>query len=556
KAKNSLSKGDARSAADSFRRAFELNTRNHAALVGYAEAVFRLGDMAGSLKAAITVLQNAPDNLKALTIASSAAMALRDWRTLLDVGEKWRAAYPNDPNAIEKIAFAWFELGRADLARDAYKPLVDAKPKAADRQTIYARLCLGAFDYEGAEKALETAHTVKAPTADSLYALGRAKMFLGALDEAEQLTMSAIDKNPNHPLFYPQYVTLRKGDIKDAVLQKMAALAGNTEHHAEHRASLYLAIGDVFHARREYDKAMDAFHQGNALSSALFEQEGRAYSPQSFERQRDRERKVFASLPTQTPVSAGPAKPVFVVGMPRSGTTLVESILAAHPDVYGAGELHSFPTVHNAALQWSEANPGVTLSDAPRSTLEEWRETYFAAYPAASRAARMVVDKQPLNFRGVGLIKALFPEAVIIHIRRNPVDTGFSIYRNDFGKAWPYATSLETIAHFYGEYARIADYWQSSLGEDFPLFQYEAMVENFETEARRLVGLCGLDWRDECLAFHKAKRPVATFSTTQVREPMRERAISAYGQYGKQLDPLLRGLRQAQVDLETGALQS
>jgi len=553
KANGALKKGDANAAGEHFRRAIELNPRNQFALTGYAEAMLALGNPGEALRAGQAALQIAPDSSKALKACSAAAMAMRNWPVLLQVCEAWRAVDPRNDEAIRSLSHAWFELGNAEKAREVFHEAVKNNPKSADILATYARLCLSAFDYAGAEEALEKAHELAPPTADSLYALARVKLFLGALEEAETLSAEAMKKNPRFPLAFTQYTTLRGGDVDDATFQQMSGLANDAGLHPEHRASLYFAIGDASHRKRDYPQAMRAYDSGNQLSEAILSQEGVAYNAANFERQRQREETAFRDLPSLTDVQKGPACPIFVVGMPRSGTTLMESILAAHPDVLGAGELHTFPAIHNAALRWSESNGGKPLSEAPLEQLQAWRAHYIESYPKL-QDERFVVDKQPLNFRGVGLIKALFPEAAIIHIRRNPIDTGLSIYRNDFAKAWPYATRLESIAHFYGEYARIVHGWTERLGDAFPLFQYEDLIADFESEARRLIKLCGLDWRDECLAFHDVKRPVATFSATQVREPIRKTAMHALDQYGDLLQPLVQGLEKAGVDLATGAL--
>lgn len=553
KASAALKKGDAQGAAQQYRRAIELNAKSHKALAGYGEAAMKLGDPAEALRAGMAALQAAPTSKKAFSVAAGAAMALRNWPQLVQLGEAWRTAHPKNAEAIRSLAHAYFELGSSEKARDVYYELVQANAGSADHWATYARLCLTSFDYDGAEAALEKAHKFGDPSADSLYALGRVKLFLGELDEAESLSAEAMKRNPKFALAFTQFTTLRGGKVDDETLQHITRLANDASQHPEHRASLFFANGDIYHRRGDYKLAMQAFDQGNQLSEAILSKEGVSYRPAVFERQREREQMAFRALPKETDFTAGPARPIFVVGMPRSGTTLMESILAAHPDVYGAGELHSLPAIHNNALQWSENNGGKALADAPREQLQKWRDQYFASYPKLHDES-VVVDKQPLNFRGAGLIKAIFPEATIIHIRRNPVDTGFSIYRNDFAKAWPYATRLESIAHFYGEYARIAAYWEERLGEAFPLFQHEQVVAEFEAEARRLIEICGLDWRDECLAFHQVKRPVATFSSTQVREPMRRSAISAREQYGGLLQRLIDGLENAGVDLDTGAL--
>ncbi|WP_425409273.1 tetratricopeptide repeat-containing sulfotransferase family protein [Hyphococcus sp.] len=530
------------------------NLKSLDASAAQARTAMQTGAFAEALRIALAVLDEAPDNLAMLKIASIAATELRDWGNAIQAGEQWRANDPANSQAIHILANAYFENGDPIRSRDTFHALVEANPRSADHLNIYSRLCLAAFDYEGAAQALEKAQRLAPASAENRYALGRLKLFLGSLDEAEALSAEAMRLDPNFSMAYAQYTKLRNGDVADDIKMRMERLGARGELPPEHRASLFFALGEINHSRRNYRAAIRSFDQANEISSGLLRAQGLAYSPARYESQRALEDKIFSAPPEKYTFAKGPARPVFVVGMPRSGTTLVESVLAAHPQVYGAGELNTLPAVYSNVLAWTEQAGGKTLADAPHEKRQAWRDQYFAGYPDFG-GALCVVDKQPLNFRAPGLIRSLFPEAVIIHIRRNPVDTGFSIYRNDFGKAWPFAVDLESIAHFYGEYARVSAHWEKILGSGFPLFQYEDLIADFETEARRIVALCGLNWRAECLEFHKYRRPIATFSSAQVRQPLRKSAQHAEDKYGDLLGPLIQGLRRARVDLETGALK-
>lgn len=233
--------------------------------------------------------------------------------------------------------------------------------------------------------------------------------------------------------------------------------------------------------------------------------------------------------------------------MPRSGTTLVESILAAHESVHGAGELSTMPRLLQELLAWSAAQGGAPLSALPHDRLAALRERYLAELPRAEGAVH-VVDKQPFNLWSVPLIRVLFPDAPIVHVRREPVDVAFSIFRNDFAGTWNFATSFDAIAQVYGA----AERWLEQFAQDCAPVDYERLVTDFEGQARRLLAICALPWRDACLAFHEVRRPVATFSAAQVREPMRRTVVSAAGQYGALLDPLRAALRRHRVGAGTG----
>jgi len=544
--------GDANSAVRIFKRALALNLKDTNAQVGYGMAMLIGGAVQDALNAGLHAHKVAPTHIPAMRLSAMAAMNLRKWGVLLQVCERWKSVAPNDPAVINYISCAYFEMREFERATDTYKVLLNTYPEDPQIWTTYARSCLAMFDYENTLRALEKAQTLTAPSAEMLYTLSRTKMFLGDLEGAEHDCLEAINTDPSFPLSYAHLSTLRHGRVEQSFVEKMRDLASRNSVIADQRASLNFSLGQISEREGEYSRAMQFFNAGNKITGEILRHEGIAYDPDAIEEMSARERKICSELPNVNVLERSAVTPVFVIGMPRSGTTLVESIIAAHSEAHGAGELAVMPKIHDDMLKW-HAEQSAQPESLPVEMLQQWRKDYVGALQKVSDK-NLIVDKQPLNFRSIGLLRKLFPEAVIIHIRRNPVDTGLSIYRNDFGKAWPFATDMQNIAHFYGQYARAMEYWVQDDEAALITVQYETLVSDFENEARRLIKACDMEWQDECLAFHKAKRPVATFSSMQVREPMRKKAISAEEQYGELLHPLIRGIEQAGVDVTTGAL--
>jgi len=224
--------------------------------------------------------------------------------------------------------------------------------------------------------------------------------------------------------------------------------------------------------------------------------------------------------------------PVFVVGMPRSGTTLVEQILASHPDVHGAGELNLL----------SEVSGGALFPTLGRE-LPAWGRAYAERLAALAPGKRRVVDKMPSNFQFLGLIQLMLPNARIIHCRRDPIDTCLSCYSRKFADRQDFSYDLRDLGRYYRAYEDLMDHWRRLLPHDRLLeVRYEDLVNDLRTEAERLVAFCGLEWNEACLDFHRTDRPVQTASVNQVRQPIYRSSVSRWKQYARHLEPLLGAL--------------
>jgi hypothetical protein len=228
-------------------------------------------------------------------------------------------------------------------------------------------------------------------------------------------------------------------------------------------------------------------------------------------------------------------RPIFVVGMPRSGTSLTEQILASHPEVYGAGEL-SF---------WKSASARVGTTSIESGATPELSESLAADYgrllATLAGGRGTVVDKMPGNFAHLGMIHAALPHARIIHMQRNPIDTCLSLYFQNFHVAHSYANDLDDLAHYYDQYLSLMSHWQRVLPEDSILeVPYEALVAEPEAWSRRMVEFVGLPWDDSCLEFHATHRSVRTFSRWQVRQKISARSVERWRRYAAHVGPLLR----------------
>jgi hypothetical protein len=232
---------------------------------------------------------------------------------------------------------------------------------------------------------------------------------------------------------------------------------------------------------------------------------------------------------------------VFIVGMPRSGTSLVEQILAAHPAVFGAGELTAIGRIsllrNRAGLSyggWLERLDGAALEGLAARYLRELR----ALAPGAER----VTDKMPFNFLHLGLVELLFPRARVVHCVRNPLDTCLSCYCNGFADAYPFTRDLGALGAYYRGYAQLMQHWHATLRLPLHALSYEKLIAAPERVIRELVAFCGLPWDDACLRFHASARKVSTPSYHQVRKPLYASSVGRYKAYAEHLAPLREAL--------------
>jgi tetratricopeptide (TPR) repeat protein len=298
---------------------------------------------------------------------------------------------------------------------------------------------------------------------------------------------------------------------------------------------LLFKLGDLYESLSQYDDAFSAYQQANTLSAPNFQ-------PERWVQDTDNLISAFSVHSfSHFPKVKNPSElPIFIVGMPRSGTSLVEQILASHPQVFGGGELPDmFLCAQSLPIEQDKYFP-FGLEEVSAETWEEIASRYLEKLQARAPKALRITDKLPLNYLHIGLIHQLFPKAKIIHCRRNPLDTCLSCYFQNFGTRIPFSSNLEHLGLAYRQYERLMNHWQSL---NIPILnvQYESLIAQPETVSRALVDFCSLEWDERCLRFYETKRFINTASYDQARQPIYERSIGRARHYEKHLQ-ILRNL--------------
>lgn len=548
-----LLRDNAEDAATAFQRAYELDPKNIAALAGYGRAMLLMNNFADAQRAAQAAFRAAPSDIATLELALRIACRERDGRAIGQFTTIWKSIKSDDKSSLTDLANLLFELGYNNEACNTYEAVVALDPHSAETLIAYGRHCTASQKLDLADEALTKARAIDPKSLTGLYAMSRLEYFRGDFQSAEELCTRVATENPFFPPALTQLCALRRGNMSDENVEAMKALTENIGTEPSQAYELLLALGRVYDRRGSIDAAFATIERGNKIGKQISRQASQEFDRNECTAETDKITSFFRQSSPEHIFEPAPYVPIFVLGMPRSGTTLAESILAAHPEVFSIGEMSSLPAVAKDVMAWIDQTKAESIADATKEQLQSWRDLYFSYFPTDNPKSFMV-DKQPINFRYAGIIRALFPEGKIVHIRRNPVETSFSIYRHPFNKGWPFSYQFDEIAHFYGDYARLVAHWEKTLGPDFPLFQYETLIADFEKEVRRMLAHCGLDWHEGCLEFHRTKRTIATFSSVQARQPVRKTPERAALRYHEFLEPLLAGLAAANIDLETGAL--
>jgi tetratricopeptide (TPR) repeat protein len=353
----------------------------------------------------------------------------------------------------------------------------------------------------------------------------------GQFGEAEQLFQRAIAVDPGFPFAYCSITAHRRMTLDDSAwLQGARALLAK-RLPLGHEISLRYALGKYFDDVGQYDEAFSHYRQANELTKRY----GASYDRGKLTQRVDRIIRRFDAAFVRQPHSGASASElaVFIVGMPRSGTSLAEQILASHPSVFGAGELKFWDSAM-AAFETAQLKNDIGASPIP-----DMARDYLERVSALSGTALRLVDKMPANFWFAGLIHAALPRARIIHMQRHPIDTCLSIYFHNFLNKGPYANDLDDLAHCYREYIRLTDHWRSVLPAAGLLeVPYEELIGDQERWTRRMLDFIGLPWDPRCLEFNQTDRVVITASRWQVRQKINAASAGRWRNYEKYVEPL------------------
>lgn len=564
-------------AIDCYSCAIALNPADPAVHVNLAAAYHALGRWSEASQHYATANRLAPAEPRylagwaaALRAGGQDEQAIAIWLRLLQL-------VPNDIEALGAIAAIYYEHGRLASAAQIYERAVKAAP---DEISPLMHLGLTQLDLGNTDKALECfsdilnryPQHVEAQYNRAL-ALERSGRFVEALDAYERVLPGEhgldlvgaraciLEKlgafEAAHALIEPVVTSgaagLRSLDAFarlcrhfgecDQAIEWIESRLHSTDVDENEQRHLHFRAGELYDRQKRYDEAFQHFQVGNRLK-------GYRYNAADDERYVDRliemlTPTVFARLPSATP--GAEVTPIFIVGMPRSGTTLVEQILASHPAVHAGDELPFIAHITGASRTFAGRSLGYPeyLPHLKQSDCADMAHTYLDKLRRLAPGAVYVTDKMPHNFPFVGLMHRLFPNAPIIHCLRDPADVCLSCYFQDFASYHNYAYDLRDLGLHYRQYRRTLAHFRDTLGVPMFEMQYETLVDDPEICSRALIDYCNLPWDDRCLRFYESGRKSKTASYDQVRQPIYKRSSQRWRNYERFLQPLFDALGTA-----------
>jgi len=393
---------------------------------------------------------------------------------------------------------------------------------------------------EEAAAELDRAIKLNPNHVDAMINLGAARSWGGHLGEAEELFRRAIEADPNNGRAWRQLLWLAPCEKDDGSVEKMEALSTNPNLSATHKIEFQFALGKAYADSGDFDRSFEHFAAGNRLNHDLLGYDVSAHEDAMDQIVDAYSEEYFADRAARSQVSDNTA--IFIVGMPRSGTSMVEQILSSHSQVSGVGELSVMSELvmeRGRALNTDYPDCMTGLDDLQ---ISEFGQKYIDELQARRPGADRVIDKQTGNFLYAGLICQALPNAKIIHCSRNPLDTCVSCFTLLFGQGQAFSYDLGDLGRFYRAYRNLMDHFHRIAPEQILEVNYENMIAQQEQETRRLLEFLDLPWEYQCLSFHETERAVQTASAGQVRKPIYKSSVARWKRYQDHLAPLKAAL--------------
>ena len=539
--------GDIDSAIDAYQAALALNPTHAETYYFLGNALQVTGQLGNAAENYRRAIELKPDYLEAMGNLGAVLIALHRFGKAQQVLEEANQQHPGHPQILCNLGDLCMLQDRLEPALDYARAALEINPQFFDAHYLLGRIYRHQRKYDLALQNFSKAAEIRPQNENVIGSIAELLEIRGEFNQARELLQPLIQGNTGNPLVLKAYSALARhfgNEQQAALLLENAITAGQLD--SSQRIKLHSELGKQYDRLEDYPRAFEHYSKANRLERELNKHMIEKTARQFVGRESINQwfvhhgHNFWQGLPRSGNTSR---RPIFIIGMPRSGTTLAEQILCSHPDVYGAGEL---PDIDDIARTLGSgkagADPFQYLEHLGHQELESAAETYLGTLDNLATDAPRVVDKMPTNFWHVAIISLMFPNADIIHMQRDPRDICLSMFFQRFGSSMTFTTDLGELAEYYLAYATIMDHWKSALDIHILDIRYEELVDKPEQVIREMIDFCGLDWDDRCLSFYASDRDVHTPSYDQVRQPMYSKSVDRWKNYATQLSPLTGAL--------------
>ena len=534
--------GDEKGSSDAFRRHFELTTQ-HPELVE-ASKLLREGKQGKAEALVRDLLKQHPTDVTAIKMLADIGIKMGQRTEARDLLERCLELAPSFHAARHAYAMTLMRQQEPEAAIDEVEILMSQEPDNPNFLTLKAAILNKIGDQAGALEIYEKVLKNYPNQARAQMTYGHTLHAVGRLDESIDAYKTCIRLSPEVGEAYWSLANLKTFRFSDEDIDAMRAQVTTEGGDPDDQSHLAFSLGKALEDRKQYEEAFDFYKRGNAIRRISHRYNVKVNALDSVRQVRACPKELFEQ---RTGCGFQAPDPIFIVGLPRAGSTLLEQILASHSQVEGTAELADIGAISRKLGDKTRKNPAGKYPEILAELTEDEVRELGESYLETTRIQRKTdtpyfIDKLPNNFQHVGLIHLILPNSKIIDARRHPMGGCFSCFKQLFARGQTFTYGLEDIGKYYRDYVRLMDHWDATLPGRVHRVQYEEMVADTETQIRELLEYCQLDFEEQCLRFYETERSIRTPSAEQVRKPIYKEGMEQWRNFEAHLDPLKEAL--------------
>ena len=483
------------------------------------------------------LIKKHPEYLILYNLLGSAYQNIGNYNLAKEIFIRGNKMDPNNIAIMNNLANIYKNTGKVKLAEDLFNKIIQKKPDYINAYVNHGNLKRDNNDFEAAIKLYIKAIEINDKIPIALYSLALAYQGVGKFEHAVTYAKKALLIDPKFTQADMLISQSTKYKAENQHLNDMNSKINSLDLNDNQKVNLLFALAKANEDLDDIEKSYKNFNLGNQIKR------------NSISFNIDDEIKLFSSIKsgfagininTVSKDTISNKNIIFILGMPRSGTSLVEQIITSHSEVFGAGELSQLSKIVSENLINDNTITHKKIHDliSDDSFINHLRKEYYDNLKRFNTSKNFITDKAPLNFRWIGLIKVLFPNAKIIHCTRNPMDNCLSLYKNFFEGGLNFSYNQKELGAYYNLYTELINFWKAQFPVSMFEAKYEKIVENPEQEIREIIRFCNLSWEEQCVTFYKNKTPIKTMSTAQARKPIYNSSVNSYEKFSFFLDDL------------------